>query len=468
MKKFIGRKDELYVLDKAYKSEVSEFIPIYGRRRVGKSELIMRFLKKKTGIYFVGKKARADLQIKEFLNESSIILKEPLLEGLSVSGWENALTTIVNKWNNNKKRIIIFDEFQWTVEASPELPSVLQTLWDKHWKNNGKIMLILCGSYIGFMEREVLGKKSPLFGRRTAQILLKPFKFQEAGNFHPEYSLTDMARVYFICGGIPWYLNSFSGKCSIDMNIIENLLNPFAPLFQEPDFLLREELRDVNNYYSILMAISAGSAVLTDISAKTGIDSRALNYYLKHLIELGYISKRYPLTSRAPSKRSVRYSLEDPLLRFWFRFIYPNTSYIQYAGGAKTFQERIKPELESFFGYCFERLCREAMPYLYFKKGVNASFQIGEYWNSQMQIDVVGIRDDNWIDAGECKWGKVRSIKTIVETLRIRMKNYPNPQNKTIAGHIFTRDPVKAGKTILADITLHTLEDIYNLYDSEI
>ena len=459
MKKFIGRKKELDFLESVYTSDQSAFIPIYGRRRVGKSELILHFLSNKKGIYFVGKRAQSKIQIQEFLREASVALKQSVLEGFSTDDWENALCVVADSSRNNRKLIIVLDEFQWSVESSPELLSVLQKLWDKEWKNNGKILLIVCGSYIGFMEREVLGKKSPLFGRRTGQIFLKPFGYREAGEFHPEYSPVDRARTYFICGGIPWYLNFFNPRCSVEMNIVENLLNPFAPLFQEPDFLLREELRDVKNYYAILMTIASGIHSQNNISKNTGIDSRSLHYYLKQLLELGYISRQYPLTTSPPGSRYVRYILDDPLLRFWFRFIYPNTSYISHAGGEKAMQARISPGLDAYFGYCFERLCREALPDIYMKDGVTASFEIGEYWNPKTQIDLVGIRDDHWIDIGECKWGNIPSIKSLIKTLKLKLEYYPNPKNHTIALHIFSRTPIRIQEP--HGIRFHSLEDLY-------
>lgn len=460
MVEFIGRKNELKVLENAYLSKKSAFIPIYGRRRVGKSELILQFLKDKSGVYFVGKRAKSALQIKEFLTEASVSLQEPLLSGYYADSWRNAISAVANISKNYNKLVIVFDEFQWVVEAAPELPGVLQELWDRAWKNSS-IMLILCGSYIGFMEREVLGKKSPLFGRRTAQIFLQPFCYLEAAEFHSSFSFTDRARTYFVCGGIPLYLQFFSSRRSVELNIMENLLNPYAPLYHEPDFLLREELRDVGNYYAILMAIASGFNSHANISKQTNIDNRALHYYLKQLMELGYLRRRYPVTDKKPIQRHVHYILDDPLLQFWFRFIYPNMSYIQQVGSEKALQERIIPHLASYFGHCFEQLCRETLPALYLREGLNASFTIGEYWNKDVQIDIVGLRDDNWTDLGECKWGTMRSTKAIENELEKKVKYYPNTRNATICKRIFTRNPVIKKHLQSSDFRYHSLKDIY-------
>jgi len=461
MNGFIGRKEELKVLQDAFRSTQSAFIPIYGRRRVGKSELILQFLKDKKGIYYCGKKAQARIQIREFLQDAALILEEPLLSDFAAEDWKSALSAALSKWRNKHKCILVFDEFQWMVEHSPELPSVIQELWDREWRKNGRILLIVCGSFVGFMERTLLGKTSPLFGRRTAQIFLKPFNYRESAEFHPSYSLEDKARTYFICGGIPLYLKYFSPALSVEMNILENLLNQYAPLFQEPDFLLREELREIENYYAILMTVASRSTTNKEISQKTGIDTRALHYYLKQILELGYISRRFPLTGKPPSPRDVRYILDDPLLRFWFRFVYPSTSYIIQMGGERAFKDRIAPELESYFGLCFERLCREALPYLYEKEGVKASFEIGEYWDKSIQIDVIGLRNDNWTDICECKWGIVRSSGEVERDLEQKISIYPNPRNTTLCRRIFTRKPVPIKNLKHTNARWHRLKDLY-------
>ena len=458
---FIGRRKELAVLEEAYGSPQSNLIPIYGRRRVGKSELILRFIKDKLSLYFLGKKAPAQLQIREFLQEAARVLAEPLLGSLPADNWSDVFAAVTGRFPRDKKFILIFDEFQWTAETSPDLLSVLQEFWDRRWKRSVNIMVILCGSYIGFMERAVLGRKSPLFGRRTAQILLQPFPYREAADFHKGWSLTNKAMVYFICGGIPLYLNFFNPANSIEKNIEDNLLNEFAPLFREPEFLLREELRDIQNYYAILMAVAQGFPTNPKIAANTGIPERSLHYYLQQLIGLGYVAKRYPLTGSKPVARNVHYVLEDPLLRFWFRFVFPNLSFIQQMGPRRALREIIRPQLSSFFGYCFENLCREALPRLYEREGVRAAFAIGEYWDKNVQIDVVGLRDDNWTDLGESKWRAIRSHKPLVTELNRKVPVYPNARNATIGRRLFLKKMPSKVEPGSPNLRWHSLEDLY-------
>jgi AAA+ ATPase superfamily predicted ATPase len=459
-KEFLGRTKELRTLQETFDSAQSGFIPIYGRRRVGKSELILHFGRGKPFLYYLGKKAPEVLQIREFLKEGARVLKEPLLESMSVDGWKQALETVVERWKGPQKLILAFDEYQWTSEASPSLSSILQDLWDRQWRKRKNVLLILCGSYMGFMEREVLGSKSPLFGRRTGQIFVKPFDYKEAALFHPRYSRIDQARVYLLCGGIPLYLRFISDRRSVETNIADNFLNEHAPLFREPAFLIGEELRELDNYFALLLAMATGSSTWKNISKASGVAERSLNYYISHLINLGYVRRRYPLYGEKLPARNVRFCINDPLLRFWFRFIYPSESSIIRLGPDRAFQEKIRPELDAYLGSCFEGLCREALPDLYKNEHVSSDFEIGEYWSKETQIDIVGYRQDNWVDLGECKWGRLGSIASVEKELLEKTGFFPNRRNATIGKIIFSRYSVPAGSRRI-DFRYYSLEDFY-------
>lgn len=461
MSDFIGRRKELRVLEDAFAGPRSAFIPIYGRRRVGKSELILRFLDDKRGVYYLGKKAPAGLQMREFLEEAAAALGQPWLADLATDSWGAALDAVVSHWDAPEKLVLVFDEIQWIVDASPELPSVLQEKWDRRWSRSGNVLVILCGSYVGFMEREILGRQSPLFGRRTAQILLRPFDYREAAAFHPGYSLTDRAKTYFICGGIPFYLRFFSDRRSVETNVRRELLEEHAPLYREGEFLLREELREVESYYAILLAIASGHTSNQAISRHSGLEARRLPYYLQQLLELGYLRKRYPLSGESRAARFVRYELGDPLLRFWFRFVFPNMSYLLHMGPEQAWTARIRPQLDAYFGHCFERLCREALPRLYRREGVTADFEVGEYWSKTVQIDVVGLREDGWTDLGECKWGGVPSPRRLEKELAEKSAAFPNRRNATLCRRAFLRRGPSSGTAADSPVRWHDLEDLY-------
>lgn len=460
---FVGRAAELALLNKAFQSSRSQFIPIYGRRRVGKSELILRFLSGRPGIYFLGRQAPAGLQIQEFLGESARALDMPLVANLRLPSWEEALLTVVEQWEHahpESKLILALDEFQWMAASSPGLVADLQRCWDRRWKAAGNVVLVLCGSYLGFMEREVLGRKSPLFGRRTAQIHLQPFGYREASLFHPRWSLVDRARAYFLVGGLPQYLLCLDDSRSIEHNIREQVLSEFAPLFHEPAFLLREELREIAPYQAILFAVASGNSTVKQIGAATALPERNLHYYLQQLVQLGYLVRRYPLERKRPSRKALRFALEDPLLRFWFRFLFPNLSLLRSGGAALAFAERIAPSLDAWFGQGFERLCREALVFLYRREGVAAGFEIGEFWSPETQIDVVGLREDGWTDLGECKWGTVRSPRALESELEGKVARYPNTRGASLGRRYFVRGKPRSRQD--AD-GWHSLEDLYAL-----
>ena len=456
---FLGRTKELATLEAQYADRRGAFIVVYGRRRVGKTSLLRQFVASRPAIYFHGTQAPRELQIRELLREAASVLDQPLLARVSQASWKEALEACIDSYRGDDRLIIVLDEFQWMADSSPELASVLQELWDRSWQRSSKVMLILCGSYVGFMEREVLGRKSPLFGRRTAQVLLRPFGYREAAEFHPRYSAADKARAYFICGGIPHYLRVFRPDKSIEQNIADSVLHEHGPLFREADFLLREELREVESYFALLVRLAQGAATPAELATETSV-GQSVQYYLKQLLELGYIERNYPLTRKRPKRSQVRYALADPLLRFWFRFVQPNQSFLQRYGGKRGLTERVKPQLPAYFGGCFERLCREAVPLLHEREGLVADAQTGSFWSNDAQIDVVSLRSDDWIELGECKWGTVRSPKAMLEELERKVPHYPNDSGSTVVRRLFTRSSVKPA-TSSHDVRWHSVGELY-------
>lgn len=460
--KFYGRAAEMGMLRQQRDGEKSGFVPVYGRRRVGKSELIIQFMEG-GGVYFVGKQAPGGAQIREFMEVSARALNEPLLADARVSGWKDAFNMVVKRWTQEKKGrlVLALDEFQWMAQASPELPSVLQELWDRDWSKSGRMFLILCGSYIGFMEKEVLGRGSPLFGRRTAQIHLQPFNYLEAAAFHSRYSEADLARTYGICGGVPLYLEAWDPQCSVEQNITRLFLDESSILAREPEFLLREELRDLTLYHAVLTAMAGGAATPVEIANRAEIDPRSVAYPLNVLCDLRYVARSYPVSGKRPFAKAVRYRLDDPVLRFWFRFVFPNQSLIRALGPQRAFVELVKPHSDAWFGDCFERLCRESLPLIYRSESVDAGFEIGQYWDPRVQIDVVGVRRDGWTDLGESKWGEVSASMAAAELER-KVALFPNPSNATIGRRVFLKS-LSARQKMPQGVKVHTLKGLYGL-----
>jgi AAA+ ATPase superfamily predicted ATPase len=300
-----------------------------------------------------------------------------------------------------------------------------------------------------------------LFGRRTAQIHLQPFSYVEAAEFHSKWSLVERARAYFICGGVPLYLEMFAKERSVEQNVEAAILSEHSPLFREPDFLLREELRDVGSYHAVLLALATGSAVHKEIALRTRTPERSLGYYLKQLEELGYVERVYPMTGAKPQARAVRYMLRDPLLRFWFRFVFPNLTFLQRQGPARAYRELIRPAIDAYFGACFERLCREALPYLYEREGVSAAYEVGQYWDKSTQIDLIGLREDRVTDIGECKWGSYGGAPRLRGELDTKIRAYPNARGATLVARAFVQKRPPRAEARDDPLRWHDLRDLY-------
>ncbi len=432
-------------------------MPVYGRRRVGKTELLLRFISDKPAVYFSASQKLRGPQIADLMRSAAAALHSRALAEVVPSSWEAAIGLVMSAAPKGKKLVIVLDEFQWLCESSPELPSVLQRLWDLEWQRANNVMLVLCGSFIGFMEREVLGARSPLYGRRTADLKIEPFGYRDAADFHPRWSRDEQARAYFICGGIPAYLQRFDPHRSVMQNIAREFFELDAFFQREPEFLLREELAEIKQAASVLEAIALGKRMQGDIARAVGLTTSALAPHLKNLVGLGYLERVAPLSPKPPPRTAVVYRVADPLLRFWFRFVEPHASMLRRMGPERAAEQLVAPQWEAFCGEGFERLCREALPIIYDAQGVTAKFQVGEYWDRATQLDVVGLRGDGWVDVGECKWGTRDSISAAAREVRSRGARYP-AEGRTLRYHLFSRRRARAE---FDDVAVHNLDELY-------
>lgn len=454
---FVGRDEELAALERHYKSARSGLIPVYGRRRVGKTELLLHFAAKKPTVYVTASDKLRTPQMVDFVRAAADWLGAAHLAEAAPTSWEAALKLVIGSAPAGRKLVLVLDEFQWLCASSPELPSVLQRLWDLEWQRSNRVLLILCGSFIGFMEREVLGARSPLHGRRTAAIRLEPFGFREAALFHPRWSREEQAKAYFVCGGIPAYLRRFDPKRSVVQNIASEFFAVDAFFLREPDFLLREELAEVKQAASVLEATARGRHSQSDIARAIGLSTAALAPHLKNLVALGYLERVFPLMPGRPPRTSVLYRVADPLLRFWFRFVEPHWSTLRRFKPERAFEQIVAPQWDAYCGESFERLCREALPLLYATEGVGGKFEVGEFWNREHQIDVVGLRSDGWIDLGECKWAGRVAFAEVARELAARRGAFPAGKH-TVQLRAFVRQKPRASTP---GLQVHDLGSLY-------
>ena len=401
---FINRARELEFLNKSYKYKQSQFIVIYGKRRVGKTELVKQFFKDIPHIYFLADKAPEREQLQMLSEKVGLLFNDELLLSRGFGNWHDFFRYI-----KGKGRIVItIDEFPFLIEANNAVPSIFQKGWDEELKDS-KIFLILLGSSIGMMETEVLGYKSPLFGRRTGQLLIEPLNFLDSKKFFPGKSNEEFMYTHAILGGTPAYLLQFDPSADIWKNIKSKILTPEAYLFSEPEFILWEELREPRNYSSILRAISMGKTRASEIINETGFEKNMVGKYLSVLTDLKIIRREVPVIEKSfeKSKKGI-YLIYDNYFRFWFNFVFPNKSFIEEGEVDYLIKSKVKPNIDIFASYAFEEVCRS-----FVKKGLGDGMRfnkVGRWWSKDAEIDVVAVNeDDNSVLFGEAKWS-IRNI----------------------------------------------------------
>ena len=459
---FIGRERDLTALNRLYVSDRFEFAVIYGRRRVGKTALISEFIKDKTAIYFMGVESNEKQNLENF-SRNIIEFGSGILADTSFASFQSALEYVF-KLGETQRLILAIDEYPYVARASQSLASTLQMLIDKY-KDHSRLMLILCGSSMSYMEDHVLAYKAPLYGRRTAQMKILPFDFEDTCRYFKNFSDTEKALLYGIVGGTPQYLLQINNKLNVEENIKNTFLNPTSSLFEEPENLLKQEVREPALYNAIITAIATGASRLSEISTKVGEGTGVCSTYLKNLIGLGLVQKETPYGEKN-SRKSI-YRIDDNLFRFWYRFVPENNSIIA-RGAVDLAYQRIAPHLSEYMGNVFEDICKQYLWKLLLTGQAPIDFSdLGRWWGtdpktrSQTEIDIMGIADKNTALFGECKWKNEKVDLAVLETLVIRSQMFPyqNVHLYIFSKSGFTKGCVDEAQK-MGNVNLVTYEDI--------
>ena len=359
---FVGREKELAFLESKYTAENGQLIVLYGRRRVGKTETLKEFCKNKPHVFFACRECTDKLQLRTF---SEKMLKEDIPARRYISqfeNWEQAFRSVTDLPSGDKKKLLIIDEFPYMCRGNTSIPSVLQNLWDEVLKDKN-LMIVLCGSSMSFIEKELLSEKNPLYGRATGVYRMTEMDFYDAVKFFPDYSDTDKVIAYSVLGGIPHYLKQFDPKKSLAENIKNNILTKGCVLYSEVDFLLRQELRETPIYNSLIEAIALGNTKLNEISQKSLVDDTSkTSTYLRNLIQLGIVEREFSVDAgtkeRANTNRGT-YKLTDNFFRFWYAFVFANYSELEAGDVDGVFHYSVEPQLHQFASMPFEDVCRQ-------------------------------------------------------------------------------------------------------------
>ena len=428
MRTFVDRDAELRALEREYAREGSSFVVIYGRRRVGKTELISQFIRGKRALYYLATEEPELQNLESFQSVAADFLQSDLLRSAQVSRWEDVFREIARACSPADERaVIVIDEFQYLGRANPAYPSIFQRVWDTMLKD-ANVMLILCGSLISLMRDQVLSEESPLYGRRTAQIRMGQIPFSHYREFLPGRSTRGLVERYAVTGGVPKYIELFEDEKDVYSAISANVLDRSGFLYDEPNFLLQREVPDVGTYFALIRAIAGGAHRPNEISRDFGLKQTSLGKYLKTLIDLDVLERAVPVTESNPdkSKKSL-YQIKDNFLQFWFRFVLPNLSYLE-TGRTSAVERRIRDHfIDGHVAYVYEGVCREHLWEL--SDSGELGFvpeRIGRWWSGSDEIDVVGLSTGEkravW---GEYKFWKDPVGVNVLRTLEEKVARVP-------------------------------------------
>ena len=399
---FINRINELKKLEDEYSKKCSSFSVVYGRRRVGKTALLSKFIQNKPHIYLYITLSDLNSQLESFTEQIKNFIEDSLKDHIRFESFEKAIE-FLSTLKLKEKLVLVIDEYQYLAQKDRAFSSKLQMLWDTKLADSN-IHMILCGSVLSMMQSEVLSYNAPLYGRRTSQFHIKPLKFRHIKEFIPSLSKLEQMMVYSSFGTIPKYLNEYDSSLDFMQNIEKKILDKNSYLYSEGNFLLKDEINDSASYFSILESISKGNSKIGHIAASLGVNSSYLSKYMLKLIELDIIKKEIPITEKNPLKSKMGlYKIKDKFLNFWFYYVYKNYNYLEIEQ-TKTVLEEIKLNFnDRFVSFSFEDFVMEDMieqpsKYLDF-----IPTKIGRWWNNKDEIDIVAFDDKN-ICFIECKW----------------------------------------------------------------
>lgn len=412
--KLIGRSDEIATLQEHWNEKGSQLVVIYGKRRVGKTSLIKAFSEHHHHIYFLADKTTEHENLKALGTAVGKRYGDPIVSKNGFRDWYDFFEYL--KQRTSEKTVIAIDEFPYLAEGNKAVSSIFQKGWDETLSKL-PVFLILCGSSIGMMESETLAYKAPLYGRRTAQMLVRPFPFLAARDFYPARDFGKFLEVYSVTGGNPAYLLKLRGGGNLEHALKKHVWRPVELLFEEVEFILKEELREPRQYMSILRAIAFGCRKFGEIVNETGIEKGSLHKYLFTLEDLHLIEKEVPVTEKNPQKsRRGLYRIQDQFVGFWFNYVYPFKGEIE-TGNAVSAQTQWKKSFGNVIARNYELVAQEII-----RKHQKHAFEfsrIGRWWEGNEEIDVVALNEaTDEILFAEAKWSNKQVGTNIYEDLK--------------------------------------------------
>ncbi|MHA1150713.1 MAG: ATP-binding protein [Promethearchaeota archaeon] len=440
---FINREEELALLEREWKKTTGSLVILHGRRRIGKTRLLLEFCSDKKGIFYIAEDSSVQIQIEGLKAKIAELLNDQLLETLNIQAWDQ-LFEYLNKNAPNERFYLVIDEFTYLIKSDKRILSILQKYWDTAF-SSANILILLSGSLLGLMSEKVLSYSSPLYGRRSRDILLGGLSFFNSCKFL-NMKFEDQLKAFFIIGGIPEYLLKASEYNDLNSFLEGEFFNKQGYFYREPHFIISQEFREIKTYFSIMNAIAFGNTKPSRIANFVGINTREIYPYLENLMRLGFVERETPLIG---NQKKGLYFIKDEVFDFWFNFIHKYREEIErrmYNLETKSF--------DPFFGKKFEKFCLlEVVPKLL----PNVS-KIGRWWYKKEEIDIIAINEQKKeIIFIECKWSDLNAQKSnqVIENLKrktpsVRWNNEDRVERFGILAHGIKNKKSLISKNIIA------------------
>lgn len=455
----INRDDERDWLRSHLHEQSQELLVLYGRRRVGKTTLVTHVLEQLDvpSMYYLCDQRGTTSNARRFAAQCADALDDVQP---AVDGFVDVFQYLVARTDG--PFIVALDEFSYLVDEDERIPADFQRIVDDVLEGTA-ISLVLLGSSISMMEEGVLSYDSPLYGRRTGQWRLEPMTIGDAAGFFPDVSPLELVRTYSVLGGIPAYLSQFDATAELPTNIEEHVLSKGAFLYEEPEFLLRQELREPATYMAILEAVAGGASRVTEIANEIGKNASSLSRYLNNLSQLALVTRETPVTD--PDGRGV-YRLDDQYLRFWFRYVSPNRSTLE-QGHTEPVLEAITETFPMHVSRTFEDICQQAVRTPAFP--VDCS-RVGRWWYDDLEVDVAGLDDrTNTLLLGECKWTTGAVGEAVLADLEaVAPEVRWQGSDRTVRYVLFSKsgftDAIQETAARRDDVLLYCVPDVLNVF----
>lgn len=463
---FVNRERELAALDEMWARPGSQFLVLYGRRRVGKTTLMLHWGADKPTIFWTARRTSKANLLRDF-SQAIYRFEHPEIppdSTFTYPSWEMALRQVA-RLATEGRILLVLDELPYAFAADPSLSSTLQLLWD-HILQPTQLFLVVAGSVVGMIEQELLAYNAPLYGRATAKMSLSPLPFAALRHFFPRYSDVQRMTVYAVVGGVPAYWRTFDDNRPVEVNIRERILSEVGLFLNEPYFLIQDEIQQPRNHLAVLQAIGSGQRQFSDIARAAGLDRSHVGKYLNTLVRLRLVRRIVPITIRQPERsRRGHYVIADPYLRFYFRFLAPRQEWIE-QGRLEQLWKSIEGQLEAFVGLtAFEELCRRwvilqgdagRLPFV--------PERVGAYWDRHTQVDVAAI---SWAERalllGEARWTAQAVGVDVLEALQAKAPAVRPAGDWAVQYVLFSRSGFTAplqSRACGAGIRLVTLDEI--------